>query len=365
MLAGYDPLPDRAAVTAYRVALLGLGTVGRAVAQRLLDDADALADRAGGRRLELVAVAVRNPGRLEGLELPAGTLVAADPASLVDNADVDAVVELMGGLQPAGSLVRAALAAGKAVVTANKALLADAGPELEALARRTEAPLRFEAAVAGGTPVLSVLAEDLVAMRVQRIRGVVNGTTNWILDAMEHEGMSAAEALAAAQAAGYTEADPTLDTEGHDAAQKLVILGRLAFGRWIRPEAVDRMAAEPPGQGGAGISQVSAQEVRSAARHGQRVRLVAQIASADGALEASVTPRFLAHDDPLAAAKGITNVIEIEGSPHGRVVISGPGAGGPATAAAVLSDLVRLAQGAGSTWAGLPPATGDAGAITA
>ena len=348
-------------MTPYRVALLGLGTVGRAVAERLLADADHLAGRAGGRRLELMAVAVRNPDRLEGLELPAGTVIAADPASLVDNADVDAVVELIGGLEPAGSLVRAALEAGKAVVTANKALLADAGPELEALARRTESPLRFEAAVAGGTPVLGVLAEDLAGMNVERIRGVVNGTTNWILDAIEHEGMSATGALAAAQAAGYTEADPTLDTEGHDAAQKLVILGRLAFGRWIRPGGVDRMAAEPPGQGGAGISLVSAEEVHWAAAHGQRVRLVAEIASVDGGVAASVTPRFLPHDDPLAGAKGITNVIEIEGSPHGRVVIRGPGAGGPATAAAVLSDLIRLARGAGSTWAGLSPATGEPG----
>jgi len=349
-------------MTPYRVALLGLGTVGRAVAERLLADPDHLADRAGGRRLELVALAVRNPDRLDGLDLPAGTIVAADPASLVANAGVDAVVELIGGLEPAGRLVRAGLEAGKAVVTANKALLADAGPELEALARRTESPLRFEAAVAGGTPVLSALAEDLAGMHVERIRGVVNGTTNWILDVMEHEGMSAAEALAAAQAAGYTEADPTLDTEGHDAAQKLVILGRLAFGQWIRPETVDRVASEPPGHGGAGISRVSAEEVRWAAAHGQRVRLVAEILSLAGAVEARVTPRFLPHDDPLAGAKGIMNVIEIEGPPHGRVVIGGPGAGGPATAAAVLSDLIRLARGAGSTWAGLPPAVGYPGA---
>jgi len=346
-------------MTPYRIALLGLGTVGRAVAERLID-ADDLIDPAGGRPLELMAVALRNPRRLEGLELPAGTVVAADPASLVDNADVDAVVELMGGLEPAGSLIRAALERGKAVVTANKALLADAGSELEALARRTEAPLRFEAAVAGGTPVLSVLAEGLVGMRIERIRGVVNGTSNWILDVMEHEGMSATEALAAAQAAGYAEADPTLDMAGHDPAQKLVILGRMAFGRWIRPESVERTAAEPPGAGGAGISRVTAAEVLSAADHGQRIRLVAEIASRDGGIEASVLPRLLSHDDPLAEARGITNVVELEGPPFGRVVISGPGAGGPATAAGVVADLVRLARGAGSTWAGLPPATGAA-----
>lgn len=340
----------------YRIALLGLGAVGRAVAERLLADAELLAARAGGRPLELIAVAARTPTRLQGLDLPAGAVVASDPASVVENIDVDAVVELMGGLEPAGDLVRTTLERGGAVVTANKALLAAMGPTLEALARTSGAALRFEAAVAGGTPVLAVLANDLVAMRVERVRGVINGTTNWILDVMEHEGMSAAEALAAAQAAGYTEADPTLDTEGHDAAQKLVILGRLAFGRWIRPEEVARVATEPPGAGGAGISNVTAKEVRSAAMHGQRIRLVAEVAAADGRIDASVLPRLLPSDDPLARAVGVTNVLEIQGPPLGRIAVSGPGAGGPATAAAVLADLVRLARGAGSTWAGLPPA---------
>lgn len=343
-------------MTPYRIALLGLGTVGRAVAVRLVADADGLAGRTAGRRFELAAVAVRSSARLAGLDLPSRTTVASDPATIVARDDVDVVVELMGGLEPAGSLVRTALGRGTAVVTANKALLARAGAELEALARATGAPLRFEAAVAGGTPVLALLAEDLVAMRVERLRGVINGTTNWILDVMEDEGMPAAEALAAAQAAGYTEADPTLDTEGHDAAQKLVVLGRLAFGRWIAQDQVERTAVEAPGTGGAGISRVTAEEVLWAAGHGQRVRLVAQMASSDGQIEASVLPRFLPHDDALAGARGVTNVLEIQGPPLGRVVVSGPGAGGPAAAAAVIADLVRLARGAGSTWAGLSPA---------
>lgn len=343
-------------MTPFRIALLGLGTVGRAVAERLVADLEQLASRAAGRRLELTAVAVRDPARLEGLDLPAETVVAADPASLVGRQDIDCVVELMGGLEPAGALVRDALTAGKAVVTANKALLADRGADLEALARRTGSPLRFEAAVGGGTPILALLAEDLVGMRIERIRGVVNGTTNWILDAMERDGMSAAEALAAAQAAGFAEADPALDTEGHDAAHKLIVLGRLAFGRWIRPAAVRRSATEPPGTGGAGIAGVTGDEVRSAAAQGRRIRLVADISHRDGRIEASVLPGLLALDDPLAGARGVTNVVEIEGSPLGRIVVVGPGAGGPATAAAVLADLVRLARGGGSTWAGLPPA---------
>jgi homoserine dehydrogenase len=356
MLAGHDSAPGRPAVTPYRIALLGLGSVGRAVAERLLDDREFLAARAGGRSLELSAVAVRDPARLEGLRLPAETLVAPDPASLASSYDVDAVVELMGGLAPAGDLIRRALEGGVAVVTGNKAVLAERGAELEAVARASGSALRFEASVAGGTPVLTVLAEDLATMHVERIRGVINGTTNWILDLIEHEGMSAEEALAAARDAGYTEADPRLDTEGHDAAQKLVILGRLAFGRWIDPDSVQRVATEPPGAGGAGITKVTDEEVRWASEHGKRVRLVAEVAAVDGRIEAQVLPRFLERDDPLAEAKGITNILEIEGPPQGRIAISGPGAGGPAAAAVVLSDLVRLARGDGSTWAGLPAA---------
>lgn len=343
-------------MTPYRVALLGLGTVGREVAKLLIERPDELAERAGGRTLELVGVAVRDQGRLEGLDLPGGAIVAAEGASLVDNDHIDVIVEVMGGLQPAGGLVAAALGNGKAVVTANKALLADQGATLEQLSREHDAPLRFEASVMGPTPVLSVLAEDLVAMRIERIRGVVNGTTNWILDAIEHEGMTADEALARAQSFGYTEADPTLDTEGHDAAQKLVVLARLAFGRWIPEATVRTMADEPPGAGGAGISRVTADEVRAASDRDERIRLVGELALVDGSVEASVVPRALPLDDPLAQARGVTNVIEIEGPPQGRVVITGPGVGGPATAAGILGDLIRLARGGGSTWAGLPPA---------
>jgi homoserine dehydrogenase len=343
-------------MTPYRVALLGLGTVGREVAKLLIERQDELAERTGGRPLELVGVAVRDPGRLEGLDLPGGTILAAEGASLVDNDHVDVIVEVMGGVQPASDLVQAALRNGKAVVTANKALLANQGATLERLSREKDAPLRFEASVMGPTPVLSVIAEDLVAMRIERIRGVVNGTTNWILDAIEHEGMTAEEALARAKSFGYTEADPTLDTEGHDAAQKLVVLARLAFGRWIREDTVRTIADEPPGAGGAGISRVTADEVRAASERDERIRLMGTLAMVDGAVEASVVPRSLALDDPLAQARGITNVLEIEGPPQGRVVITGPGAGGPATAAGILGDLIRLARGAGSTWAGLPPA---------
>jgi homoserine dehydrogenase len=337
-----------------RIALLGAGSVGRAVAERLLTDGEWLADRADGRRLELSAVATRTPARLAGLKVPQGVAIESDPVALVANRPFDVVVELLGGLEPAGEVLRTALDAGTAVVTANKMLLAESGEALEAQARRSRAALRFEAAVAGGTPLLSVIAEDLVAVRIERIRGVINGTTNWILDSMETSGLDLAEAVAAARAAGYAEADPSLDIEGIDAAHKLVILGRLAFGLWIPVAAVRRVATEPPGAGGPGIAGVTRADIEAARAQGQHVRLVAEVRRRGADIEAEVVPRQLLPDDPLAAARGVTNIVAIEGQPVGSVTISGPGAGGPATAAAVIADLVRIARGAGSTWAGLP-----------
>jgi homoserine dehydrogenase len=266
----------------------------------------------------------------------------------------------MGGLEPAGEVVDSCLRRGVPVVTANKHLLAERGAELEQRSRSTGAALRFEAAVGGGTPVVGLLATDLAALRIERVRGVVNGTTNWILDAMEQRGLTAGEALEAAQSAGYAEADPALDVDGHDAAHKLVILARLAFGRWLRPAAIVRMAHQPPGAGRPGIAGVTSDEVCTAARRGERIRLVAEAAMdpslPGGLIEASVLPRSLPLEDPLAGAHGVGNVIELYGQPLGRMTVSGPGAGGPATAAAVLGDLIALALGAGSSWAGLPSA---------
>ena len=345
----------------YRVALLGLGTVGRAVAQRLMSDADLLAERAGGRRLTPVLFGARNPARLAGLALPTSAVESELRVFLERaQAEADVVVELIGGLEPAGEVVGSGLRCGLAVVTANKHLLAERGAELEQLSRSTGAALRFEAAVGGGTPVVGLLAADLAALRVERVRGVVNGTTNWILDAMEERGLSAGEALAAAQSAGYAEADSALDIEGHDAAHKLVILARLAFGRWLRPATIVRVARRPPGTGQPGIAGVSGAEVAAAARRGERIRLVAEAATdpglPGGPIEASVLPRALPLEDQLAGARGVGNMIELYGQPLGRMTVSGPGAGGPATAAAVLADLIALARGAGSSWAGLPPA---------
>jgi homoserine dehydrogenase len=223
---------------------------------------------------------------------------------------------------------------------------------LEAAARASGGRLRFEAAVSGGTPVLRVCASDLAAVRIERLRGVVNGTTNWILDAMEHDGLDAGAALAAAQAAGYAEADPSFDLDGVDAADKLVILARLAFGTWLSPDDVARVADDGPGAGRPGIRGIDATAVREAAARGRRIRLVAKATRTTNGIEASVLPRELERADPLASARGVGNVVVFEGEPLGSVMVAGPGAGGSATATAVIADLLALARGEGSTWVG-------------
>src|SRR6476659_10225568 len=216
-----------------RVGVLGAGTVGREVITALLDRSDEIRP-ADGATLELVAVAVRDSARAIAGGVPAELLSDA-PAHLVADERIDVIVELMGGDEPAHTLIAAALSMGKSVVTANKHVIAHHGPELEAIARRTGATLRFEAAVGGGIPVLGPLASDLAGDRIERVRGIVNGTTNFILTAMTDEAapLDYDEALAEAQRLGYAEADPSGDVEGHDAASKLVILARLAFDRWL------------------------------------------------------------------------------------------------------------------------------------
>ena len=263
------------------------------------------------------------------------------------------VVELLGGDEPARTLVEAALSAGKPVVTANKHVVAHHGPELEAISRRTGAALRFEAAVGGGIPVLGPLAAELAANRVTSVRGIVNGTTNHILSEIA-DGRGTYEAvLRDAQERGYAEADPSGDVEGRDAINKLVILARLAFGAWLDPATI---ADRPPslrGSGARGITGVTAPELAGAKSLGLMLRLIAS-ATPD---TAGVMPTAVAADSPLGRTGGVRNRIEIRGEPVGTVGFDGPGAGGGATSSAVLGDLVALARGEGSTWSGLPPAT--------
>ncbi|MHB8399384.1 MAG: homoserine dehydrogenase [Candidatus Limnocylindrales bacterium] len=355
-----------------RVALLGAGTVGREVARAFESFPDRL-NVDGGPQLVLVGIAVRDLDRARRSGLPAELLTDA-PAHLVAGPETDVVVEVMGGDEPARTLIAAALAAGKPVVTANKHVIAHHGAQLEAIARASRTALRFEAAVGGGIPILGVLAADLAANRVSRVRGIVNGSTNLVLSRMASDGRAYADVLAEAQAAGYLEADPSADVEGVDAANKLAILIRLAFGVWADPGAIVRrpstvgsaalgsaalggaarggVAAGPPG-----ISGVTAVDIAAAAALGSAIKFVADARRLDdGRIAASVLPTVVPLADPLGRTDGVTNRIEIRGEPVGGVAASGPGAGGGATSSAILGDLLAVARGAGSTWAGLAPA---------
>ena len=358
---------------ALRVAVLGAGTVGREVVRGLLEPQGPLVERTPP--IELAGVAVRDASaeRVKLFAKASGwadSLLTDAPAHLVASPDTDVIVELMGGDEPAHTLIAAALGAGKAVVTANKHVIAHYGAELEAIARRTGAALRFEAAVGGGIPVLSPLANDLAANRFREVRGIVNGTTNFILSAMHQVGQGYADALADAQEAGYAEADPTADVEGIDAANKLVILARLAFGAWLDPETIERAApCDADDARAAGITGVTAEDVAAGTAAGMVIKLVAQAShrkargGEDHGIAAAVVPTLVRAESSLGRVSGTDNRIELRGDPIGQVAFEGPGAGGRATSSAVLADLLALARGAGSTWGALRPASGPQEAL--
>jgi homoserine dehydrogenase len=338
--------------------MLGAGTVGRAVAEAIRDHPERLLTD-DGATIRLNAIAVRDLDRARAAGIGSDLLTDA-PAHLVADPETDILVEVMGGDEPARTLVIAALRAGKAVVTANKHVIAHHGPELEAAARSTGAALRFEAAVAGGIPVLGTLAGDLAANDIGRVRGIVNGTTNYILTAMAQEGRAYDEVLGDAQELGYAEADPSGDVEGDDAVNKLVILARLAFGRWLAPASIGRRPPTARGEGKPGITGVTDQELEGAAALGLTIKLLATATRRGDAIEASVVPTAVPADSPFGWTDGVTNRVEIDAEPLGSVGLSGPGAGGAATSSAILGDLVAIARGLGSTWAGLPAASAPA-----
>jgi homoserine dehydrogenase len=322
-----------AAPPVVRIALAGCGAVGGAVYQRLAgSDADrALATqlaRTHGVRLEIERVLVRAAGRVR-VGAPPARLLVTRPAELA-SPDTHVVIEALGGIEPALGLARATLRAGRAYITANKTLIAAHGPELARLAAEYGGCIGFEAAVGGGMPIVRLLGSGLAASGVQRVRGVLNGTTNFILDRMAG-GASFAQALRAAQTAGFAEADATRDLDGTDAAEKIAILAWIAFG--AAPAQVAVRAR--------GILPDPDRLVHEAAAGGGVVRLVAQATRTAAGVEASVAPEVVAPDSPFARARAEYNVVVIDTAAAGQIRLAGPGAGGAATASALLADVVE------------------------
>lgn len=315
------------------VAVLGAGNVGGALVALLTDGRAQIAARTGVD-LEVAGVAVRDTGRLRN-GIPGG-LITDDAKALVERTDIDVVVELIGGLDPARTLVETALRSGKPVVTGNKALLAECGGELSELAAAHGVDLLYEAAAAGAIPVIRPLRQSLAGEHIVRVMGIVNGTTNFILTRMSEEGSDYHAALAEAQEQGYAERDPTADVEGHDAAAKAAILAGLAFGADVPGASVPRE----------GISQISAVDVAFAARLGYVVKLLAVAELVDGGPDLSVRvhPAMVPHTHPLAAVRGAFNAVFVEGAAAGELMFYGRGAGGAPSASAVLGDLIDAAR---------------------
>ncbi len=319
-----------------RVALLGAGSVGSQVAKLLLEHSDELAARVGAS-LEVVGIAVRDENAKRDVELPRH-LYTTDAESLILGADI--VVELMGGVEPARSYVLLALNSGADVITANKALLATHGPELFEAAEQVGAQLYYEAAVGGAIPIIRPLRDSLAGDRVNRILGIVNGTTNFILDRMDVNGETLEDALATATELGYAEADPTADIGGYDAAQKAAILASLAFHTTVPIESVYRE----------GITEINRAQVEAARESGSVIKLLAiceRIVNPQTGVEgvsARVYPALIGRTHPLAAVHGAHNAVFVQAAAAGDLMFYGAGAGGVETASAVLGDLVSAAR---------------------
>ncbi|MFT4286643.1 homoserine dehydrogenase [Nocardioides sp.] len=328
-----------------KVAVLGAGSVGSQVIRLLSEQAGDLAARVGAP-IELAGVAVRRLDAPREVEVPAG-LLTTDALGLVGRGDLDIVVEVIGGIEPARTLILGALEAGASVVTANKALLAEDGATLFEAAEKAGRDLYYEAAVAGAIPIIRPLRESLAGDKVTKVMGIVNGTTNYILDKMDTYGSGFDEALAEAQELGYAEADPTADVEGFDAAAKAAILASLAFHSRVTASDVHRE----------GIAEVTAADVASAKAMGSVVKLlaIAELREADGqeAVSARVHPVMIPRSHPLASVRDAFNAVFVESEAAGQLMFYGRGAGGSPTASAVLGDLVtvgrnRLAGGLGT-----------------
>ena len=314
------------------IGILGAGTVGGPVIKRLINDHDALEAKTG-LSLTIHKIGVRDAAKQRDVEIPEG-LLTTDLNEVVSHPDVQLVVEVMGGTDPAGEMVLGALRAGKPVVTANKELVASQGPELIAAAEQAGVPLLFEAAVGGGIPIIRPLSETLAGEPINRVLGIVNGTTNFILSRMADAGQSYEEALAEAQQMGFAEPDPSADVSGADAASKACILASLAFGTWIPVSSVYRE----------GIERITQVDIDFAEDLGYAVKPLAVGQRTEAGISVRVHPAMVRIDHPLAAIRGATNAIFIEGPSVGELLFAGPGAGGEPTATAVLGDVIDAAR---------------------
>jgi homoserine dehydrogenase len=327
-----------------KVALLGCGNVGSQVARLLREEGDELAVRIGAR-LELAGIAVRRLAHPRPGVDPA--LLTTDPMELATRPDIDIVIEVVGGIEPARSVLLAAMKNGKSVVTANKALLAEYGEEIHAASRAFGADLYYEAAVAGAIPLLRPLRESLAGDTVHRVLGIVNGTTNFILDRMDSAGSDFSESLEEAQELGYAEPDPTADVEGFDAAAKAAILASLAFHTRVTAADVYRE----------GITEVSAADIASAKLLGRTVKLLAICERSGDGVAVRVHPAMIPRSHPLAAVGGAYNAVFVEAKSAGQLMFYGAGAGGTPTASAVLGDLVAVARNQVAGTRGPEPST--------
>ncbi|HTZ01339.1 MAG TPA: homoserine dehydrogenase [Xanthobacteraceae bacterium] len=317
-----------------KVGLAGLGTVGSAVIRLLDEGRDKLTARCG-RPIEVVALTARSRGKKRDFDVKRFCWLA-DPVALASDPAIDVLVEVMGGEgDPAKRAVETALAAGKPVVTANKALLARHGQKLAVLAERHKVALNFEASVAGGIPIVKTLREGLNGASFNRIYGILNGTCNYILTRMEQDRLAFDECLREAQRLGYAEADPAFDIEGHDTAQKLSILASLAFGSKIDPDAV---YVE-------GISSIALADLDAAAELGYRVKLLGVAVKTEAGIEQRVHPTMVPKDSAIAQVMGVTNAVTVDADGLAPITLVGPGAGGAATASAIVADLADIARG--------------------
>ncbi len=318
---------------AVRVALLGCGVVGAEVVRLLHEQSEDLTARIGAP-VEIVGIAVRRPGRARG-PLPVDpALFTTDALGLIKRDDVDIVVEVVGGIEPARTWLTEALRSGKSVVTANKALLAEDGAALHDAAAEGDADLYYEASVAGAIPLLRPLRESLHGDRITRVTGIVNGTTNFILSRMDSSGAGFHDALEEATALGYAEADPTADIEGFDAAAKAAILASLAFHTRVRASDVHRE----------GITEVTAGDVAAAKAMGCVIKLLCIASAVDGAVTVRVHPAMIPRTHPLASVGDAFNAVFVEAEAAGQLMFYGRGAGGSPTASAVVGDIVAVAR---------------------